>query len=589
MADSEYIWQITSAITQALNADLLLVGRNPNNPVITVQNLGASLGLATNVKMFGALGVGTDDTDAINSAIAATAAGGYLYFPPGTYLTQGTAITKQLTVTFAPGATLKLVNAAALNSKLLNIQAANVTVTGRGTLDGNKAAQTNTGIDVVYNDGYDGFILELVNVINSKEYGIHLVDASDCLLRRVLASAHTLDAVWVQAFSKSISDVAIKDSIIDASAADRVCVNFVGTDAWAMNGCEVSGNTLTGASGGTKTVLQFYGGGSNNRLCKNNLTYGYTAISVANNGTSGESFVVVEGNTVTAPVSIGIELVGGAKMSALGNTVNGNAVTAVGISLNGNGSTAYRNLSAIGNTVAGCITAGIQVYFAHYSVVTGNNVDLQSGTPKGIYFQGSNHCQGGANVLNGPNAAGSVGLYATDDSSHLNLDGNIYDNWGWHVQLVGTTSYDYISQAGGSMGTFVTGYAQAGGVGAGSHISFTGIPEFSSGVFAAADILDLANLVLDGHGNGVPEGAATAGVRSTFFQDDGVAGAQSWRKTSGTGNTGWQLVNEAFAAATGSRPTLGTAHADFTMFDTTLGKPIWWTGTGWVDATGGAV
>ena len=39
-----------------------------------------------------------------------------------------------------------------------------------------------------------------------------------------------------------------------------------------------------------------------------------------------------------------------------------------------------------------------------------------------------------------------------------------------------------------------------------------------------------------------------------------------------------------------TRPTL-TSSGDigFMFFDTNLGKPIWWNGTGWVDATGKSI
>jgi len=51
-----------------------------------------------------------------------------------------------------------------------------------------------------------------------------------------------------------------------------------------------------------------------------------------------------------------------------------------------------------------------------------------------------------------------------------------------------------------------------------------------------------------------------------------------------SGNGGWvKLPN----VATGSRPTGMGAGA--TVFDTTLGKPIWYTGSAWVDATGASV
>lgn len=43
------------------------------------------------------------------------------------------------------------------------------------------------------------------------------------------------------------------------------------------------------------------------------------------------------------------------------------------------------------------------------------------------------------------------------------------------------------------------------------------------------------------------------------------------------------------AVATGGRPTAATAGAGAMMFDTTLNKPIWSTGSAWVDATGATV
>lgn len=43
------------------------------------------------------------------------------------------------------------------------------------------------------------------------------------------------------------------------------------------------------------------------------------------------------------------------------------------------------------------------------------------------------------------------------------------------------------------------------------------------------------------------------------------------------------------ADTTVNRPSLAASDAGFSMFDTTLGQPIWWDGTGWVDATGASV
>jgi hypothetical protein len=74
-------------------------------------------------------------------------------------------------------------------------------------------------------------------------------------------------------------------------------------------------------------------------------------------------------------------------------------------------------------------------------------------------------------------------------------------------------------------------------------------------------------------------------------------GATGWREWTFTGssglNTGWRLSRQRFIKdTTANRPTLGTADVGYQYFDTTLdadGKPIWWTGTAWVDATGATV
>lgn len=40
---------------------------------------------------------------------------------------------------------------------------------------------------------------------------------------------------------------------------------------------------------------------------------------------------------------------------------------------------------------------------------------------------------------------------------------------------------------------------------------------------------------------------------------------------------------------TASCPTLSSTEVGRTYFDITIGKPIWWNGTAWVDSTGASV
>ena len=58
-------------------------------------------------------------------------------------------------------------------------------------------------------------------------------------------------------------------------------------------------------------------------------------------------------------------------------------------------------------------------------------------------------------------------------------------------------------------------------------------------------------------------------------------------KKYGSGAAGWFTFQDVVAASSAYRPT--NALPGYQYFDTTLSKPIWWTGTKWVDATGNQV
>lgn len=62
------------------------------------------------------------------------------------------------------------------------------------------------------------------------------------------------------------------------------------------------------------------------------------------------------------------------------------------------------------------------------------------------------------------------------------------------------------------------------------------------------------------------------------------------RKITDTPTDNLAVVNRRYVnlnGATGSRPTSSVVGQYY--FDTTLGKPIWWSGTAFVDATGSVV
>lgn len=89
-------------------------------------------------------------------------------------------------------------------------------------------------------------------------------------------------------------------------------------------------------------------------------------------------------------------------------------------------------------------------------------------------------------------------------------------------------------------------------------------------------------------GAGGPDAVVADSAGSIFLSTQGTVGAEGYMKASGTGNTGWLAFTLRRAGTTAARPTPAAGAVGVEYFDTTLTKPIWWTGAGWVDATGAA-
>lgn len=88
-------------------------------------------------------------------------------------------------------------------------------------------------------------------------------------------------------------------------------------------------------------------------------------------------------------------------------------------------------------------------------------------------------------------------------------------------------------------------------------------------------------------GAGTPEAQVTADIGSLYVRTDASAGIEFFVKASGAGNTGWLPFHVRRYGATASRPAIsGSAFTGVEYFDTTIGKPVWYSGAAWVDATG---
>lgn len=83
----------------------------------------------------------------------------------------------------------------------------------------------------------------------------------------------------------------------------------------------------------------------------------------------------------------------------------------------------------------------------------------------------------------------------------------------------------------------------------------------------------------------VPNSNLTAQVGSLVLRQTGGVGQTAWVKELGSGtNTQWLPVKLQRYGNTASRPaSLGTTDAGFDYFDTTINRPIWWSGSTWSD------
>lgn len=90
-------------------------------------------------------------------------------------------------------------------------------------------------------------------------------------------------------------------------------------------------------------------------------------------------------------------------------------------------------------------------------------------------------------------------------------------------------------------------------------------------------------------GSGVPAYSAGFGALAERT-DDPVGFPLLYVKTTGSGTGGWLPIDHRRADTTANRPTLPNGQQrGYTYFDTTLGRPIWWNGSIWIDAMGTAV
>jgi hypothetical protein len=162
-----------------------------------------------------------------------------------------------------------------------------------------------------------------------------------------------------------------------------------------------------------------------------------------------------------------------------------------------------------------------------------------NGTGAGLWFESVTDVQIGSAIIEGGTGTeidGAIRILGSCDG--FALGGGKASGFPYDFRIsTSTGTTDNIVVQGFRMGTGATLFSTAGST-EGDNVRLLGCP----GLVRNGKACDIINRKLDlirAWGTGSPEGVVTAGVGSEYTRTDGGAGTASYRKESGTGNTGW--------------------------------------------------
>jgi parallel beta-helix repeat protein len=464
------------------------------------------MGPVFNVKAFDAKGDGaTDDTAASHAARDAGGVGATLVFPAGTYLVSGLiASLADQTWILQRGATIKLTANAASNIGVITVTASGVQVVGPGTIDGNRANQSGSGIDGV----------RFATVAGADPSGAAITDGvvRDCLIRdcvnagvsmyvaqrMLMRNCRFLDTIMFAVRARrSCLNVLIDgciatktargsgatafqiDGLSDltgATTCNRIRVVNCVASTWANAGVYLNG-TIDGVVSGCE-VHDIGDIGLDAEFCQNVTFTGCTAADcevagiaffqsvsysaivgctsrLNDNAANGHGILVamssthctVEGNACSDNQGEGIRIISSTNITVVGNTVRQPGATgnvSVGMLLQ---SVSYSTV--VGNTVENAYGHGLQLNICTFCTLTANTSrnNGRGATPRaGILLSGSstnNIVSKNVSVdsQGAPTQAFGIQINAAADTANLVADNDVsLGNTTGQIQDAGTAT-----------------------------------------------------------------------------------------------------------------------------------------------------
>jgi len=549
------------------------------------------------VRDFGAKGDGvTDDTAAFHAARDVAGAAGTVVVPPGTYaLGPVTLSVPGQRWVLARGATLRL--KAGANADLITVTADGVTICGDGVVDGNAAGQS-AECSCIRATSVDRLTVSGVTVRDASNVGILMHDCPNATLHGVTVENTTKAAIVAFCVNVDVPGVTIDKVHIDRSgivAHNGIQLATTSTTGKKFVGGAVRNCTVILHEEGSGLGIEFWNGGQGMVAVGNVVRGGAHAISF-----DRQQHGTASGNTVSGYSAFGIELAACDNTTVTGNTAiargTGNVGTGVGVAGPGKNNTISGN-TAKNNHI------GLFIIDMIGTAVEGNAVEANGAGATGLRIQASDHTVARGNVLDG-GGVGAVGT-AFIDSSHVVFDGNVTRGWASHwLQITAySRNVDFLYIGRNPVATSQgIDYQQQNGFSIGEHFQYDATQNYPAHYWGGATVLasasSPANNVLLGWSSETPNGRVQAGAGSIVLHRHPHAALNHpsglWHKTQSGDAEGWLPVALVRRGPTANRPlradgsALTADHTGMSYFDTTLGKPLWWSGTGWVDAAGAA-
>jgi len=391
------------------------------------------------VKDYGALGDNsTNDTAAFHSARDAAGTNGTVIVPPGTYkVTLISLSVAGQTWRIERGATITQI--AATNTSMIEITAADITLTGDGTLDGNATNNASQPRMVYVKTAGDRARISSLRLTNWRGYGIQNhrsgVEVTGCYMTGSLGTAvfYQVSGADIQGGRVSGNHIVLTGTTLQndhiALFSDGVSPTYFVYDVI------VTDNRLMSDVGSIGLPIELWFGAHRSVVANNHIENGNYGISVASSDNCVISGNYIRGCTIecsgnggtyTGNVSDGITATYGhaglafTNAATRGNLISGNTFRnwGQGITIN----VATQDVTITGNTF---LTNGV-------STPLGNDIEI-GGAPRGVLITSNvfSQCIGNSSIYIG-NSNVPLQLSIVDNYFHTNVDGiHSYANAGW--------------------------------------------------------------------------------------------------------------------------------------------------------------